>query len=75
MRSRIIFIAALLFISWAATSCEAISGCKVCQDVTYENGKEVFSSPETEFCGDALIAKETTPDVNIGNQTIKVKCR
>jgi hypothetical protein len=75
VKSRILVIALFLFICWAANSCEAISGCKVCQDVTYENGKEVFSSPETEFCGDELIAKETTPDVNIGNQTIKVKCR
>ncbi|MBK7711322.1 MAG: hypothetical protein IPJ37_10515 [Bacteroidales bacterium] len=75
MKNRIKFIAALLFICWAANSCEAISGCKVCQDVTYENGLEVFSSPETEFCGDELIAKETTPDVTVGNQVIKVKCR
>jgi len=75
MKNRIVFIAVLLFICWAANSCEAISGCKVCQDITYENGKEVFSTPETEYCGDQLIAKESTADVTIGNQTIKVKCQ
>jgi len=74
MKRKIAFIAMLLFISWAANSCEALSGCKVCQDITYEDGKEVFSTPETEFCGDELIAKETTPDATFGNQIIKVKC-
>jgi hypothetical protein len=75
MKSRILFIAVLLFLCWSVNSCEMISGCKICQDITYENGQEVFASPETEFCGDELIAKETTPDVTVGNQTIKVKCR
>lgn len=74
MKSKSLFIAALLFISWAVNSCEALSGCKVCQDITYEGGKEVFSTPETEFCGDQLIAKEATPDITVGNQIIKVEC-
>jgi hypothetical protein len=75
MKSRIVFISALLFISWAANSCEALNGCKVCQDITYEDGKEVFATPEREFCDDDLIRKEATPDVHVGNQIIKVKCQ
>jgi hypothetical protein len=75
MKGKILFIAALLFICWAANSCEALSGCKICQDITYEDGKEVFATPDEEFCGDELIAKESTPDATVGNQVIKVKCR
>jgi hypothetical protein len=74
MKSRILFVAVFLLLAWAANSCEALSGCKVCQDITYEDGIEVFSTAETQFCGDDLIAKEATPDATVGNQTIKVKC-
>jgi hypothetical protein len=74
MKSKSVLFAVLLFIYWAANSCEALNGCKVCQDITYEDGKEVFSTPDKEFCGDELLTKEATPDVTVGNQTIKVKC-
>jgi hypothetical protein len=75
MKRKLFFAASFLLIAWSFTACEALSGCKVCQDVTYENNQEVFSTSETEFCGDDLIAKEATPDVSVGNQVIKVECR
>jgi hypothetical protein len=74
VKSKFLFIAAFLLLSWAANSCEALTGCKVCQDVTYEDEKEVYSTAETEFCGDDLIKKEATPDLPIGKQIIKVEC-
>jgi hypothetical protein len=75
MKRKFISGAVFVLLAWAATSCEALTGCKVCQDVTYENNSVLYSSPETEFCGDELIKKEATPDLPIGNQVIKVECR
>jgi hypothetical protein len=63
MKTKLVFGAAFLFVVWAATSCEALSGCKKCKDVIYE------------YCGAELIAKEATPDVTVGSQTTKVECR
>jgi hypothetical protein len=74
VKSKLYITAIFLLLAWAANSCEALTGCKVCQDITYEDGKEVSSTPETEFCGDDLIKKEATPDLPIGKQIIKVKC-
>lgn len=74
MKRKIISAAVFILLSWAATSCEALTGCKVCQDVTYENNAILYSSPETEFCGEELIKKEATPDLPLGNQVIKVEC-
>jgi hypothetical protein len=74
MKRKLLFGATFLFLVWAATSCEAISGCKKCKNVTYENGSVVSSSGETEYCGTDLIAKEATPDVTVGTITTKVEC-
>jgi hypothetical protein len=75
MKTKLVFGAAFLFVVWAATSCEALSGCKKCKDVIYERGSVVNSGSEIEYCGAELIAKEATPDVTVGSQTTKVECR
>lgn len=75
MKRKLLFGAMFLFLVWAATSCEAISGCKKCKNVTYENGSVINSGSETEYCGADLIAKEATPDATVGNLTVKVECR
>jgi hypothetical protein len=75
MKRNILFAAAFLLISWAATSCDAISGCKVCRDVTYENGSVIDPGSDTEYCGTDLINKEKTAPIHIGTQIIKVECR
>ncbi|MEI6049061.1 MAG: hypothetical protein WCS03_09205 [Bacteroidota bacterium] len=75
MKRKLFFGTAFLFIAWAATSCEAISGCKICNDVTSENGTVINTSSDTEYCGAALATKEATKPINIGTQTIKVECR
>jgi hypothetical protein len=75
MKRKLFFGATFLFIAWAAGSCESISGCKVCKNVTYENGSVVNSTSETEYCGSDLVKKEATPDVTVGSLTTKVECR
>ena len=74
MKTKLLFGAAFFFFAWAATSCESLSGCKVCKNVTYENGSVVNSGSETEYCGTDLITKEATPDVTVGSLTTKVEC-
>jgi hypothetical protein len=74
MKRKILFGTAFLFIVWAVTSCEELSGCKKCKNVTYENNSVINSSPETEYCGADLIAKEATKDYINGPLTTKVEC-
>jgi hypothetical protein len=75
MKRRVLFGAGILLITWSVTSCEKLGGCKVCQDVTYENNVVVFASPEEKYCGADLLIKESTKDVINYNQVIKVECR
>ena len=75
MKSKLLFGASFLFIAWAFTSCEALSDCGFCKNVTYENGSVINEGSETEYCGDALIAKKATPPVTVGSLTTKVECR
>jgi fructose-1,6-bisphosphatase/sedoheptulose 1,7-bisphosphatase-like protein len=75
MKRKLLFGAAFLFVAWAATSCESITGCKFCKNVTYENGTVINSGSETEYCGADLVKKEATPDVPVGSLVTKVECR
>jgi hypothetical protein len=74
MKRKFLFLVSFLLLASIVNSCEAIIGCKKCQDVTYEDGKEVFATLETEYCGDELIKKESIPDTPVGNQILKVEC-
>ena len=76
MKRNLFFAAFLLAVACSFSACEALTGgCKVCQNVTYENGKVVSASAETQYCGTDLATKESTPDVTIGSLTTKVECR
>ncbi len=75
MKRKLFYIVTYLILALIVNSCEALIGCKKCKDVTYEDGIEVFSTPETEYCGDELVEKESTPDAPVGNQILKVECR
>jgi hypothetical protein len=75
MIRKLIFGASFLFIAWAFTSCEALSDCGFCKDVTYENNNIINESAETEFCGTQLVKKKATPPVSVGSLTTKVVCR
>lgn len=74
MKRKLYFGAAFLLLAWSVTSCESLSDCKKCKNVTYENGSVINSGTETEYCGTDLITQEAKPDVTIGSLTTKVEC-
>jgi hypothetical protein len=75
MKRKLLFSAAFILIAWAADSCSAITDCKFCKNVTYENGVIQNSGSETEYCGADLIKQEAIPDVTVGALVTKVECR
>lgn len=76
MKRKILFAAAFLFVAWAATSCESLSGCKVCKVVTTDSSNgDVTEGPETEYCGAALIAIEAQAPTTTGTLTSRYRCR
>jgi len=75
MKRKLLFAASFLFIVWAFTSCEALSDCGFCKNVTYEDGSVINESGETEYCGADLVAQKAIDPVTIGSVTTKVECR
>jgi len=75
MKRKLLFVASFLFIAWAFTSCEALSDCGFCKNVTYENGSVVNEGSETEYCGADLVKQKAIPPVTVGSLTTKVECR
>jgi hypothetical protein len=75
MKRKLLFAASFLFIAWAFTSCEALSDCGFCKEVTYEGTDLINESAETEYCGQDLIVKKATKPVTVGSLTTKVVCR
>ena len=76
MKRKLLFAASFIFVAWAATSCEALSDCKICQLVTTDssNGDRI-EGPETEYCGAQLIAVEAKAPVTTGSRTTIYECR
>ena len=75
MKKKLVLGASFLFIACAFTSCEAISDCGFCKEVSYENGSVVNETAETEFCGADLVKQKAIQPVTIGAVTTKVVCR
>jgi hypothetical protein len=75
MKRKLLLGMFLVFLAWAATSCEALSNCGFCKNVTYDNGVITNTGAETEYCGTDLITKKATPDVRVGTLVTKVECR
>jgi hypothetical protein len=75
MKKVLLFGASFLLVAWSFTSCEQLSDCGYCKNVTYENGSVVNEGAETEYCGQDLIAEKNTPPVTVGSLTTKVVCR
>lgn len=73
MKKKILFGAVVLFLAWAATSCE--DNCGFCKTVTYEDGVVINSDTEREYCGSDLIKQKAIPDIKVGALTTKVECR
>lgn len=72
MKRKIVFAVVLVLIAWSFTSCE--KKCKFCRTVTYDNGVEINSTSSSEYCGASLVAKESTPDIEIGTLLTRVEC-
>lgn len=64
-----------LLMAWAFNSCEALTDCGFCRNVTYEGGAVINEGTETEYCGEELATKKATPPVTVGTVTTKVECR
>jgi hypothetical protein len=75
MKRKLLFGTLFLLMAWAFNSCEALSDCGFCKNVTYENGSVINEGTESEYCGDDLIKKKATPPVTVGSLTTKVECR
>ena len=75
MKKKLIFGASFLFITWAFTSCEALSDCGFCKEVIYEGTTVVNDGPETEYCGPDLVKQKAIQPVTVGALTTKVVCR
>ncbi|HUX96126.1 MAG TPA: hypothetical protein VMV47_10365 [Bacteroidales bacterium] len=73
MKRKILFGAVVLFLAWAATSCE--DNCGFCKTVTYEDGVVINQTAETEYCGTDLLTQKAKPDITIGSLVTKVECR
>lgn len=75
MNRKIILGLFFVLISWAFTSCEALSSCKICRQVTYVNGSVTMQGAEAEYCDAKLIAIESSKDVVSGNTRVSWECR
>jgi len=76
MKKIILYVAALIFIAWAATSCEALNDCKFCKTVTTDKKTgDVTEGPEVEYCGAKLIAVQTAPPTHVGDLETVYECR
>lgn len=72
---KILFCVILTVMIFTFTSCEELTGCKICRQVTYVNGIVEQEGRETEYCGAELIAIEATADIVSGNTRIAWECR
>lgn len=75
MNKKLILGASFLFITWAFTSCDPLSDCGFCKEVTYENNVVVNEGAETEYCGTDLAKQKAIAPVTVGSLTTKVVCR
>jgi hypothetical protein len=74
MKRKLLFGATFLLVAWAATYCEALSGCKVCKQVTYIDGIFDHEGNPQDYCDADLIRIEATPDYVNGTTRIKWEC-
>jgi hypothetical protein len=76
MKRIVLFAAAFVFVTWAASSCSSLSDCKFCKMVTTDSSNgAVTEGSETEYCGAALIAIEAKKPVVTGTLSTVYQCR
>jgi hypothetical protein len=74
MKRKLIFAAVYILITLAFNSCEGLSGCKTCKQVTYINGVYDRDGGPVEYCGAALLAIEVATDIVQNNERTTWEC-
>ena len=67
MKKKFFFASALFFITITFNSCEVLSDCKTCRQVTYIDGAWDHETDPAEYCGAVLISIEAMDDYVNGN--------
>ena len=76
MKKKLVFLAAFILAISGLSSCEALLGnCKICSLNTYENGLQINSQSEAEYCDDDLIWVLAQPDIVAGSTVTKWECQ
>ncbi len=75
MNRKLILAAAFFLMVWAFNSCESLSSCKICKQVTYVDGVVTQEGTESEYCDANLVAIEAAKDIVNGNTRITWECR
>jgi hypothetical protein len=74
MKRKLVFAIVYVLTALAFNSCEALSGCKICKQVTYINGVYDRDGGPAEYCGVELIAIEATKDIVQNNERTTWEC-
>jgi hypothetical protein len=74
MKRKILFAGSLIFIAWAFNSCEALSNCKTCKQVTYIDGVYDHEGDSNDYCGAELLGIEAMDDFILDNVRTAWEC-
>lgn len=75
MMKRKLFFACLLFaLAVCFNSCEVLSDCKACKQVTYVDGAWDHETATSDYCGASLLSIETMDDYVNGNIRTTWEC-
>jgi hypothetical protein len=75
MNRKLILAAAFFLLAWGFNSCESLTSCKICKQVTYVDGVVTQEGTESEYCDANLVAIESAKDIVNGNTRITWECR
>ena len=67
MKRIVLYAAGFFLMVITLTACESLfQNCKLCKQVTYDDGDIINQTSETEYCGTDLAVILATPPVVIG---------
>ena len=76
MKRIVLYAASFFLMVITLTACESLfQNCKLCKQVTYDDGDIINQTSETEYCGTDLAVILATPPVVIGSLTTQWECR
>jgi ABC-type proline/glycine betaine transport system substrate-binding protein len=74
MKRKTFIAVALIFIAVNFNSCEILSDCKTCKQVTYVDGAWDHETVPADYCGASLITIEAMDDYINGNIRTAWEC-